>query len=583
MATMNSGLGGASGYGENSFKTNGVDSGDLDDGAVAVDVSSVFNSGMDVAGSNYTSLYINTNGSITFGGAESNYSETISTANHPMIAAFLTDVDLNKGGDIHWDLDTENGTVTITWDGVAPFAGSGNNSFQIVLTDMGDGDFNVEFIYEDIQYTSGSGLQATAGFADGTGDETALDGSGNSSTLSNYETHDFGTGGSSGTYQGNFTYGVQSDGLYSAPEIFGVDGDDSDIEGTDSGDTIYGGEDNDGLSTGEDTIEAEFGDDTIFGGDGNDSIDGGQGNDTIDAGSGNDTVAGGLGDDSISAGDGDDVIFGGASDGMGVSEDLSGFTFDTANISSSGSGGGPGDTGVYVVYDNVGTTDQGTTIQARISVTSLEDSSIQVELGYSDSIPVRISADGSGDPGDLVGLQIEFFDQSTGQPIKLDSAFTFQDVDGSTESITIGKDDAQTVSLSSSPVTNLQVIDNGDTFTISDANNGSATNVEEDHWATVTFSEQSSMEFTLASRGHETHYAFATQDFSNTPTTISIPVGDDDTIDAGAGNDLVYGGEGENSMAAAPATTRFMAVTVTTRSRATIRTTPSSVGTGMTS
>ncbi|MEM7422908.1 MAG: Hint domain-containing protein [Pseudomonadota bacterium] len=548
MATMNSGLGGTSGYGENSFKTNGVDTGNLDDGAVNVDVSSVFSAGMDVGGSNYTDLYINSNGSITFGGAEVFYNETISSADNPMIAPFLTDVDISNGGDIHWDLDAANGAVTITWDGVAPYSGTGNNSFQVVLTDAGNGNFDVEFIYADIQYTNGSSGTATAGFADGSGSETPLDGSGNASTMSGYESHDFGGGGSSGTYQGNYTDGSHSDGFASGPEVYGTDGDDSTIDGTDSSDTIFGGADNDGVSTGNDTIEAEFGDDTVFGGDGDDSLDGGLGNDTIDGGSGDDTIAGGFGDDSISAGDGNDVIFGAASDGAGASEDLSGFTFDTANISSSGAGSGPGDTGAFVIYDDVGTTDQGTTIQARIKVTSLEDPDIQVELGYSDSIPIRISADASGDAGDLVGIQIEFFDQSTGQPIKLDSAFTFQDVDGSTESITIGKDDAQSVSLSSSPATNLQVTDNGDTFTITDASAGSATNVEEDHWATVTFSEQSSMEFTLATRGTETHYAFATQDFSSPPNTITVPTSDNDTIDGGAGDDLVYGGDGENSV-----------------------------------
>ena len=200
MATMNSGLGGSTGFGENSFKSNGLTTGNLDDGAVFVNVSSVFGDGMDVGGSTYTGLFINTNGSITFGGAETNYQETIFSANNPKIAPFLTDVDLSKGGDIYWDLDSASGKVTITWDGVAPYSGSGNNSFQVVLSDAGDGDFNVEFIYEDIQYTDGSSGTATVGFADGSGGETVLAGSGNSSTLSDFENQDFGTGGASGTY-----------------------------------------------------------------------------------------------------------------------------------------------------------------------------------------------------------------------------------------------------------------------------------------------------------------------------------------------------------------------------------------------
>ena len=48
-------------------------------------------------------------------------------------------MNINSGGEIYWDLDAAAGTVTITWDGVAPYNGSGANSFQIVLTDIGGG------------------------------------------------------------------------------------------------------------------------------------------------------------------------------------------------------------------------------------------------------------------------------------------------------------------------------------------------------------------------------------------------------------------------------------------------------------
>lgn len=45
MAVLNAGLGGTSGYGEQSFKTTGGYSGSLDDGSRQVDISGVFGCG----------------------------------------------------------------------------------------------------------------------------------------------------------------------------------------------------------------------------------------------------------------------------------------------------------------------------------------------------------------------------------------------------------------------------------------------------------------------------------------------------------------------------------------------------------
>jgi len=63
---------------------------------------------------------------------------------------------------------------------------------------------------------------------------------------------------------------------------------------------------------GDDTIDAAGGDDVIFGGAGNDVIIAGAGNDTIDGGAGNDNIDGGAGDDVIIGFDGTDTVDGGA-------------------------------------------------------------------------------------------------------------------------------------------------------------------------------------------------------------------------------------------------------------------------------
>jgi Ca2+-binding RTX toxin-like protein len=70
-------------------------------------------------------------------------------------------------------------------------------------------------------------------------------------------------------------------------------------------DTLEGG-------AGHDEIFGEEGDDLITGGSGNDTVDGGAGNDELRGNSGDDSVDGGAGDDSMGGAEGDDTLQGGA-------------------------------------------------------------------------------------------------------------------------------------------------------------------------------------------------------------------------------------------------------------------------------
>ena len=313
------------------------------------------------------------------------------------------------------------------------------------------------------------------------------------------------------------------------------------IAGTSSNDLIdesYTDGQGDSVGAGNDTIDAGAGADSVESGMGDDVVDGGTGTDTIHAGLGEDTIFGGSGDDVIGAG----RVAPGSSL---ASEQLSGFTFSVSNISASSGATGPGETGMSVTYDNVGITDQGTTIQARITVAGVSNTSGTVELGSSDSIPVKLD---DGNSGDEVDIRIEFFDQSTGLPVQLDSAFTFKDIDSSSESVTIGKDDANSVHVSSNPATNLAVTDNGDSVTIDVPGGQSSGSGDEDHWAHVGFTDQTSMEFTLTSRGAGTNYDFATETFTNTPTEIYATT-DDDSVSGGAGNDSIIDQDGDDILA----------------------------------
>lgn len=296
MAVLNSGLGGPEGFGTNVFSTDPDRTGNLDDGSVEVDITSAFGpDGIDYFGTNYTSIYINSNGLITFAGPQTAFTPiAIDSYGEPAIAPFWSDVDINKGGEIYWDVNPTSGAVTITWSEVAPFDLTGTpplNSFQVVLTNTGNGDFSVEFIYEDIEWTNGYTGEATVGFTDGGTNDVVLPGSGDAAALTNFDTADFGNGDPDGTWQTDVKDGVilSSNGI--------VDG----TAGDDIIDVSYDGDPEN------DFVDAADG--TGIGRN-DDIIDAGAGNDTVDGGLGDDTIYGNSGDDVLFGGDGDDTIFG---------------------------------------------------------------------------------------------------------------------------------------------------------------------------------------------------------------------------------------------------------------------------------
>ena len=127
----------------------------------------------------YTSLYISTNGYISF---IDNYNENIPEQfpiqNIPMIAAFWDDIDTSKGGNIYYKQITSTSTLTLisndinqssfraswafiaTWDRVAAFYSEFiglRNSFQLILATDGK-LFFIIFKYGEIswsKYTQG--------------------------------------------------------------------------------------------------------------------------------------------------------------------------------------------------------------------------------------------------------------------------------------------------------------------------------------------------------------------------------------------------------------------------------------------
>ena len=192
--------------------------------AIIFYATSVFGGGgIDFYGTSYTSLYINSNGVISFGAAQTAYSPNLAGTTTPLLAPFWSDVNINSGGEIYWDIDPANGTVTITWLDVAPYSGSGTNSFQVVLTSTGDGNFTAEFIYEDITWTNGGSGTAQTGLTDGGANDTFFEGSGNGTALANYENNDFDNGDPNGAYTVQF---INGEPFYGNDTVEGTAGND---------------------------------------------------------------------------------------------------------------------------------------------------------------------------------------------------------------------------------------------------------------------------------------------------------------------------------------------------------------------
>jgi Cadherin-like/Nidogen-like/FecR protein len=139
-----------------------------DNSSGAIDITSVFGpAGIDFFGTHYTSLYINNNGNITFEAPNGAYTPTAINAgfHNPIIAAFWADVDTRGHGNVYYDEDAADGVMTITWDHVGYYNQRSDklDSFQIVLINEGNGNFDILYRYGQMQWTTGDASGGTGG------------------------------------------------------------------------------------------------------------------------------------------------------------------------------------------------------------------------------------------------------------------------------------------------------------------------------------------------------------------------------------------------------------------------------------
>jgi Nidogen-like len=146
---------------------------------------------IDFFGDEYTQLYVNNNGNVTFDGPQSTFTPfDFTISGIPMIAPFLADVDTRGVGSgvVTYGTDTVDGKAAfcVNWVDVGYFSAQADklNSFQLLLVQQGtEGDFDIVLNYDKVQWETGSasggsggfgGTPAAAGWANGDGEHFDL-------------------------------------------------------------------------------------------------------------------------------------------------------------------------------------------------------------------------------------------------------------------------------------------------------------------------------------------------------------------------------------------------------------------------
>ncbi|MEW6133759.1 MAG: nidogen-like domain-containing protein [Pseudomonadota bacterium] len=290
MTTLVNTLGGTLGFGENYVDRND------DSYKAGVSLNAIFGAtGLNFFGKNYDYVSINNNGNVTFSNdpLAGLYTYTpfgLEKGGYAIIAPFFADVDTrlsggaigpnqvtptpggtSRGSDIVWyDMDTTGyGKLTVTWDDVGYYSYHTDklNAFQLQIIGTGNGNFDMVFRYEAVNWTTGDasggsgglgGTVARAGYS--TGDGSAwyeLAQSGVQNSMLNLET----TLGNTGI-AGYYKFSVRS-GTAAAETIKGTSHDDL-LAGAGGNDIIYG-------YAGNDSLIGNAGADRVVGGTGNDT------------------------------------------------------------------------------------------------------------------------------------------------------------------------------------------------------------------------------------------------------------------------------------------------------------------------
>lgn len=96
----------------------------------------------EVCGTDHDSVFVNANGSLTFGSGDTDFSESVGEllTDQPRIAPLWDDLSPNSGGLVPFESESDNATVIFY--SVPEFIATGANTFMVTLRD--DGGFTIE-------------------------------------------------------------------------------------------------------------------------------------------------------------------------------------------------------------------------------------------------------------------------------------------------------------------------------------------------------------------------------------------------------------------------------------------------------
>ncbi|KAK3278262.1 hypothetical protein CYMTET_13791 [Cymbomonas tetramitiformis] len=105
-----------------------------DDHSAVIDIGASFT----FFGQTYTSLHVGSNGYLTFGSGDTDYSESLSDHfSQPRISALFDDLNPSVHGAVHYEVldssQVENARLVVTWNGVAEHGTSNTNTFQVAM------------------------------------------------------------------------------------------------------------------------------------------------------------------------------------------------------------------------------------------------------------------------------------------------------------------------------------------------------------------------------------------------------------------------------------------------------------------
>ena len=139
-------------------------------------------------GANYSSIFVNSNGNITLGGGDTDFSESVSEFLNelPRIAMLWDDLSPNQAGSVIFEGDANSATVT--FDGVPEFFAATTNTFSVTLGANG----SVSLDYGAVAAADGLVGVTQGGFAINPGETDLSAGGGFSVNGTTYELFAFG-------------------------------------------------------------------------------------------------------------------------------------------------------------------------------------------------------------------------------------------------------------------------------------------------------------------------------------------------------------------------------------------------------